>query len=317
MVNTANRIIVPKIWSILTVSFILVLVLAGCNADQSSAIQNQPPASEGPALWTLQDEDTIIHLFGLAPILKPGTAWKNDVYNTAFTQAHIVILDVDNTSPDMQTMVQRLGFYTDGSTLNGALDSLLSEAEHEEINAVSTGLGAPLIALNALKPWLANLQLGVMSLTQQGYDLASGGPTAALAIQAKDEGKTIRYMQEPEELLNMMSELSQEEQVNMLLHTARQLRDKPDQSAHIAKAWLDGDVDTIGAILHGKPNSWSSPLIYDTFVVQRNASWAKEIERLMQAETGTIFMAFGLGHLAGKDSLIGMLETAGFVPVRQ
>ena len=44
---------------------------------------------------------------------------------------------------------------------------------------------------------------------------------------------------------------------------------------------------------------------------QRNANWAKWIEQRM-AQPGTVLVAVGAGHLAGKDSVIDELQTDGY-----
>jgi uncharacterized protein YbaP (TraB family) len=54
-----------------------------------------------------------------------------------------------------------------------------------------------------------------------------------------------------------------------------------------------------------------SPEIRNLLLQQRNANWAKWIENRMAAP-GTILVAVGAGHLAGKDSVIEKLRKDGY-----
>lgn len=310
MVQPTNRTAMSKI-----------LVIAGAALSLSACSTAQPPADEAavspsPALWTLADADTVIHLFGFAPVLKTGTAWETTTITEAFDAAGLVVAEADNTSPEAQAAVQalipQLGLNTDGATLTAAL----SETDASELNAISTSLGAPLQALDALKPWLASVQLGVLSVSQGGYDLTNP-PSTALLARAKQAGTPVRTLESPTHVMALMAGLPEAEQVGMLMHTARTLRDQPNQQAELADAWLAGDVGTVGALLHGPDGAWSSEAIYDAMLVTRNKMWVSQIKTLLAEHEGTVFLTVGLGHFAGKDSLITLLEADGLSPQRQ
>ena len=53
-----------------------------------------------------------------------------------------------------------------------------------------------------------------------------------------------------------------------------------------------------------------SPELRQVLMAQRNARWAEWIEKRMD-QPGTVFIAVGAGHLAGKDSVETMLEAKG------
>ena len=194
----------------------------------------------------LQDEDTTIHLFGLAPILKAGTEWKSGPVNAALSGANLIVLEAD-ISPEGQAAVQALipalGVHTDGSTLSASFN----DPEREELDAVTTSLGAPLQALDQLKPWLASVQLGVLAVSQGGFDL-TGTPAAVIVAQAADAKTPVRSLESATHLMELMASFPAEEQKKMLLHTARTLRDDPHQQTRLAETWLAGDVDALSLI---------------------------------------------------------------------
>ena len=58
-----------------------------------------------------------------------------------------------------------------------------------------------------------------------------------------------------------------------------------------------------------------SPELRQSLLTERNSNWAKWIEQRL-AQPGTIMLAVGAGHLAGKDSVLEMLRRDG-VQVRR
>ena len=312
MLKNANRISVSKLMMCSLTAF----ALAACHTATPQTDAEPQSFADGPALWTVQDHDTTLHLFGLAPVLKPGADWQSETFTEAFTSAELVVLEADNSSPEAQATVQalipQLGVYTEG----GSLSAVLSEKEREIVNAVSTQFGAPLQALNTLKPWLASVQLGVLSISASGFEMTNT-PAASIAAMAEEADKRIDTLESPDQVLRILATFPEDEQIATLLHTARTIRDDPDQQARLAEAWLAGDVDAIGNILHDTMGAWSSEKAYDALLVQRNQEWVAHIKNLMADETGTVFVAVGFGHLAGEDSLINMLNAEGLSATRK
>jgi len=186
MLKHANRTALSKF----IIGALAVAALAACSTKANEAYAEPQAYAEGPALWTLSDEDTVIYLFGMAPVLKTGADWQSETVRAALAEADLIVLEAD-ASPEAQASVQALipalGVYTDGAKLSAAF----SEAEREELNAVSTPLGAPLQALDQLKPWLASVQLGVLAISQGGFDLAAT-PGAVITAHATESGTTMR-----------------------------------------------------------------------------------------------------------------------------
>jgi len=311
MLKHANRTALSKFM----IGALAFAALTACSTKANEAHAEPQTYADGPALWTLSDEDTTVHLFGLAPVLKPDTDWQSEAVRGALTGADLIVLEAD-TSPEgqasAQALIPALGVYTDGTTLSAAFDG----AERDELNAISTPLGAPLQALDQLKPWLASVQLGVLAISQGGFDLA-GTPAAMIAAHAGQSETPVRSFETAGHVMELMAGFDPEIQKGMLLHTARTLRDDPGQQAKLAEVWLAGDVAAIGAILHDERGAWSSEAVYQAIPVKRNQAWAREIGKLLDTETGKVFVAVGFGHLAGEDSLTGMLKAAGYNVVRQ
>ena len=74
-------------------------------------------------------------------------------------------------------------------------------------------------------------------------------------------------------------------------------------------SWSRGDVTGIARTFNRDLSG--SPEMRKSLLEQRNANWAKWIEQRM-AQPGTIMVAVGAGHLAGKDSVLETLRKDGY-----
>jgi uncharacterized protein YbaP (TraB family) len=83
--------------------------------------------------------------------------------------------------------------------------------------------------------------------------------------------------------------------------------------AEMQSAWKRGDqsvfVRMLGQLESGAPDT------YRVMFTERNARWADWIAARMQTP-GTVFVAVGAGHLAGKDSVLVRLAEHGIPSAR-
>jgi uncharacterized protein YbaP (TraB family) len=59
----------------------------------------------------------------------------------------------------------------------------------------------------------------------------------------------------------------------------------------------------------------NTPELYDILLSKRNAAWADWIDKRMD-KPGTVFVAVGAGHLAGRDSVQDYLRQRGIASER-
>ncbi|MBS1239813.1 MAG: hypothetical protein H6R45_519 [Proteobacteria bacterium] len=71
--------------------------------------------------------------------------------------------------------------------------------------------------------------------------------------------------------------------------------------------WLRGDAEALAALVNAEE---SDPALYKHILTDRNANWAGWIKTRLAAP-GTVFVAVGAGHLAGKGSLQDQLRKLG------
>jgi uncharacterized protein YbaP (TraB family) len=78
-------------------------------------------------------------------------------------------------------------------------------------------------------------------------------------------------------------------------------------------AWKRGEQGLFVVLLNRMRAT--SPHAYRTMFTERNASWAGWIAQRLQ-EPGTVFVAVGAGHLAGRDSVQAKLTELGVKSAR-
>ncbi len=284
--------------------------ISSSSQDAAEAVTLQQPdlaGGEGPAIWQLADEDTTIHLFGTVHVLPPSLKWRTDKFNEIYSDADIVFFEADVSGQDaaLARAVAKLGFMPVGEDLF----ALLSETQAEELSVAAAKLNLPDASLAKMKPWFAAMMIAMQAIMAEGQDPESGvekilGPEAAQA------GKDVRYFEEAEEQLAFMANLNNDVQVTMLMETARQIDDIGSSIIEMDNAWASGDVDRLAEIVASDPSMASQDLV-EALLTRRNENWVSEINRLMNEETGAIFIAVGAAHLAGERSVLELLQQQG------
>lgn len=263
-----------------------------------------------PALWTLSDEDTTIHLFGTVHLMRPDLEWRTDAFDEKFNAADIVVLELDMESEEGQQAVARdfmsRGFYGDGRTLS----SELSESDLEALETALAPLSLPVAALNPMEPWMAAINLSVLQLQKDGFD-PNAGVEQILIADAKEGGKSFAFLETASDQGAIFDNLPEETQEAYLYETSLMLNDTSRMLDQVVDEWRDGDVEGLGTLV-ANPDTEGGDGIYDALFVERNQNWVPQIEAYLDDVEGTVFVAVGAGHLAGPDSVITMLRDKGY-----
>ena len=265
-------------------------MLAEFDAALSAAQATSGPGS--PAMWTLSDEDTTIHLFGTVHLLRPDLEWRSDVIDAAISGADTIVFEVDMKSEEAQRAVGRdflsRGMFQDGRTLKG----VLSDTDEAVVAGAFDSLGVPIDAMNSFEPWMASVNLGVMKLMNAA-------------------GKSFAYLETISQQTDAFDLLPEDEQITMLYETAVLLDESPRMLDLLVDEWAEGDVSGISSLVASPDGVGFTDAAYQALLVKRNQNWVPQIEAMLDAP-GSVFIAVGAGHLAGPDSVITMLRDKGY-----
>lgn len=266
-----------------------------------------------PAMWTLADDDTTIHIFGTVHVLKPDVEWRTAAFDEAFNEADTIVFELDLHSPEGQQAIgsAMLGaaMFQDGQTLSG----VLNEEDLAIVTEAAKGLGIPMNAMDPVEPWFAALNLANAQWMKDGFD-PNSGVEMVLVEDAKEQEKSFDFLETAALQAGVFDNLKMETQIDMLVEGAMTLNLSGSMLDKLTAEWADGDVNGLG-VLAANPDAPGSREFYDALFLERNTNWVPQIEAMLD-EPGKVLIAVGAGHLAGPDSVITMLETKGHTPTR-
>lgn len=283
-------------------------LLSEFNAALEGAKATTGPGA--PAMWTLVDADTEIHIFGTVHLLRPELDWRTEAFDAALSGADKIVFEVDMKSEAAQRAIATdflaRGMFQDGRTLRG----VLSDNDEAVVSDAFDSLGVPLDAMNTFEPWMASVNLGVMKLVADGYDPNSGVENV-IEAEASEAGKSFDFLETIAQQSDAFDLLPEDEQITMLYESALLLEESPKMLDLLVDEWADGDVAGIAALVASPEGVGFSDAAYTSLLVERNRNWVPQIEAMLD-EPGSIFIAVGAGHLAGPDSVITMLRDKGY-----
>ncbi|UUL81403.1 TraB/GumN family protein [Sphingomonas qomolangmaensis] len=270
----------------------------------------QPPVDIDPPLWVVRDADTTVYLFGSIHWLKPGLGWFDDAVRDAFDSSDMLVLETVSVDAATARRVQdKVGTLADGPSLPDRLP-----AEYRpKLAAAIAEQGYPAGAFDRTKPWLAATTLSTLPLRRAGYDPTLGVETV-LTNAAQAAGKPVTGLEERAQQLGYFDALSQEAQIAMLKVQLDGMDRATTSTDEVLAAWGRGDVAAMGRIVSRDQHA-SSAAFTESVITKRNRRWAGWIVERMR-RPGVVFMAVGVGHLTGGDTVQRELARLG-IPVER
>ena len=266
------------------------------------------PVSAGPALWRIGDQDTTVYLFGTVHVLPPELSWRTKPIEDALSASKAVYFETDVNPNQIKLMevVRRLGMYP----TTDKLSEHLKPDQRAAVANASAKLSVPMIALDTMKPWLAAMTLSEQMISNAGYDPNSGVERRLLPM-ATAAGKEIRKLETVEEQLLVFADLPEKVQIDYLVAGIDEIEKEPTLLSDLVSAWEKGDVEKLNKIMI-EDDIEDTPEVYQALLVKRNKNWSVKLDALVKDEPGVFFVAVGAAHLAGKDSVLGMLAAKGY-----
>lgn len=261
-----------------------LLAAAAIAVATPATAQSAPPAE--PAMFEVHDSDTTIYLFGTFHALDGDEHWLDHNVRSAFEQSSELVLE-----------------------------TLLPEGP-DAAQQISRTIRAPSFTPSA--SFLATTRMAISASKSQGMQVDNGADMVLRHI-AEAEGKTVEGLETLQLQLNMFNHLRAAPAA--LPRTAKagqaiagqQMKSLSQSMAEMQSAWKRGDQSVFVHMLDQLDAA--APDTYRMMFAERNARWADWIAARLQTP-GTVFVAVGAGHLAGKDSVLVRLAEKGIVSQR-
>jgi uncharacterized protein YbaP (TraB family) len=190
------------------------------------------------------------------------------------------------------------------------LRAKLGPDERAAYESAMDSLGLAPQSFDAFKPWYAAMNLSLLPLAQKGWDSSMGVETVILSRRA--EGSVEQSLETLEYQIGLFDGLPEDRQIAYLNEVVQAVPTIGDTLDAMTAEWLEGDADALAALMNAE---MADPVFYERLLTARNANWAAWIDARMD-RPGTVFMAVGAGHLAGKGSVQDKLAERGFVAER-
>jgi uncharacterized protein YbaP (TraB family) len=278
---------------------------------QPRAIASKPPslnASESfkNTLWSVKTNKNTLYLLGSLHTLKADSNQFSREIEKAYEDSEKIVFETNIGAMYKPATLQKM--MTLGLDLSGkTLSQQISDETYGLFKEKITALGLPVNQFERLKPWLCALTIVGIELRRLGFD-PEYGIDNYFFNKAKREGKKCIFLETVDYQLELFANLDELEQESFLKQTLKDLEIIGTMAQEITNAWKNGDVGKLGNIL--QMSFEDQPEMYDRFLVQRNRAWLEKIVNLMNQEDDVLVIV-GAAHLAGKESLIELLESKG------
>ncbi|HZF44986.1 MAG TPA: TraB/GumN family protein [Sphingomonadaceae bacterium] len=262
----------------------------------------EQPASGGPALWKLSDRDTTIYLFGTIHFLPSDVDWFSGPVETALRSSNEIVTELDPSDAQrLPGLMQQTAFLPEGQILR----EMLSPDDRKKYEELLITLGIPIEQFDRYKPWAAGLTLSVLMTKRAGFDPEKGVEEVVEVHRPQNARRgALETVDFQVDLFAGLPEAQQIAYLNQVVETAPTL--KEDLSAML-KDWLDGDADSLGQLINSADGD---PALNRRMLTDRNVIWSGWIKDRLR-KPGTVFIAVGAGHLAGKGSVLDQLRKRG------
>ena len=257
----------------------LALAVALATASPAPAALAGPNAD--PAIFQVQDGDTKVYIFGTFHALDGKSNWFNDEVRTAFEASNELVLE-----------------------------TVIPEPGANPLTAIRpAALPGPQVTTSA--SFLGTTKMAIKAGKAHGLSVGHGADMV-LRRAADDAGKPVEGLETLQSQLAMF---------------ARMPATAPTKPGSKPQTPAQGQMPALSKVMLELQDAWnrgeqrifvqmldqlgrSSPELYRMMFTERNARWADWIAARMQTP-GTVFVAVGAGHLAGKDSVLVRLAEMG------
>lgn len=279
----------------------LMLLLAACQQEQQPV---QKAADTYPAVWEITDEAGALEgwLFGTVHALPEDLDWKSDLFDGIEERADLLVVEVSGLDDRTQLETQFQKLATDAPSL-APLAQRLEPAQRARLRELLEQNGMDAASLDGMETWAAALalaQLGRIHPPEFGADKVLLGDFASREIfELEGAGPQ----------LAIFDGLPEEEQVDLLLSVIEEVGRPRKERPDLAGIWSKGDLEKLEEITG--EGMLADPELREVLLVNRNRTWAAQIENLLTAAPRPL-IAVGAGHLLGPDGVPALLEARGY-----
>lgn len=264
------------------------------------------PALAKTTLFEVSDGESRVLIGGTIHLLHPSEYPLPEAFDAAYDETDSLYLEADLAAVEAPAFGQQLAqamAYPAGKNL----ESELSPEVWKQVKAYSEANQFPIQQYLGFDPAFVSLVMTVMKAQSEGI---TAGVDQHYYQKAQEDGKETGHLESTDDVLGYMKALTGVEADAVMEATLLDLKRFDELMETMVKAWKEGDLEALDRDM-GEPMREETPEVYQTLLVDRNAKWLPKVTQLFDRE-GTELVLVGSLHLAGKDSLLDMLEREGY-----
>jgi uncharacterized protein YbaP (TraB family) len=257
-------------------------------------------------MWLVADADTTIYLFGTVHLLPEKYQWRTPQFDQAVAGSQQLVLETIVDDKDPTKLMSVLASMAFSPGLPPVADRVPPGRRAALAEAIKKS-GLPAAGLDRMETWaVAFLLLGNQF---KDMDLKGAeGVEAVLRNNFTSKGKPVGELESNKEQLSFFDTLPEKAQRQLLEGAIDAPRAMKTDFHKMLAAWARGDVNAIARTFNEDMSD--APELQHALIKRRNANWSRWIEQRL-ATPGSVLVAVGAGHLAGRDSVIDLLKRDG------
>ncbi|ALZ74700.1 TraB/GumN family protein [Rheinheimera sp. F8] len=259
------------------------------------------------SVWRVSKGTDQLWIGGTVHLLPPAQYPLPAEFNAVYQQTDVLVLETDLSKmqdSSSAAMLQQYLLYPAGTTLS----SKLTATTRQQLQALLQKHHLTLPQIEQFKPGMLVTQLTLLELQQQGF--SSPGVDQHFLTLALQQNKTLKYLEAVEFQLKLLGDLGTGREDLFLQHALSDVEQSADLMDKTLRAWRAGDLTQVEQLVLA-PVKVADAQTYQQMFVGRNQAWLPQIQALFGNKEQELVLV-GLGHLAGSDGLLALLQQAGY-----
>ncbi|MBV2130283.1 TraB/GumN family protein [Arsukibacterium indicum] len=260
------------------------------------------------SMWKVSKGDDYLYVGGTVHFLPESAFPLPAEFDAAYQATDTLVLEVkmpDPTDVAAQTALLQAMAYSDGRSLA----KVLSPEVYQQVSDYFAPYGVQLQQLDGYKPGFIALQM--LAIEMMKAKMAGEGVDSYFDKRAQADGKAMAYLETVESQLNLLANMGEGYEDAFMKINLEQFADFESYFAEMIAAWRAGDMNKLNK-LAVEPARQLDPVLYQALFVERNNAWLPQIEQMFGNDSKELVLVGG-GHLAGDDSVLALLQQAGYL----
>lgn len=264
-------------------------------------------AQADTAVWRISKGSDQLLIGGTVHLLPPAQYPLPAEFDAAFQHSDVLVLETDLAPMQDQARaasLQQQLLYPAGTTLS----SKLAEKTRQQLQDILQRHQLTLPQVEQFRPGMLVTQLTLLELQQ--HQFTSPGVDQHYLTLAQQQNKTLKYLEPIEFQLKLLAGLGEGREDLFLQHALSDVSETADMMAKALSAWRSGDLAAVEQLVLA-PVKTADAQTYQQMFVARNQAWLPQIQALFGNKEQELVLV-GLGHLAGTDGVLVLLQQAGY-----